>query len=306
MKDLLTLVVPAYNEAENLPTVLPEMLEFCRQRQWQLVLVDDGSTDDTSSVLGNFEGIPDLLILRHKVNQGYGAALKTGIRKVKSSYVVTLDADGQHELRFLDLMWQVLRTHDADLVIGERISNKSQGFYRQTGKWLIRKITGLILPLHIRDLNSGLKMYRTRPLLRYLDLCPGSMAFSDVITLIFLNQGQRVIEVPVQVRQRAGGTSKINTLTAFNTLMEIINIAMVLKPMRVIMPASAFSVAVGVLWGIPFVVMGHGVSTGSLLAIVTGLILFVVGLLAEQLSLIRKEITHLKSDVDEEIRQEEN
>ena len=203
-------------------------------------------------------------------------------------------------------MWQVLHTQDADLVIGERISNKSQGFYRQTGKWLIRKITGLILPLHIRDLNSGLKMYRTRPLLRYLDLCPGSMAFSDVITLIFLNQGQRVIEVPVQVRQRAGGTSKINTFTAFNTLMEIINIAMVLKPLRVIMPASAFSMAVGVLWGIPFVVMGHGVSTGSLLAIVTGLILFVVGLLAEQLSLIRKEITHLKSDVDEEIRQEEN
>ncbi len=63
-------------------------------------------------------------------------------------------------------------TQDADMVIGERISNKSQGFYRQTGKWLIRKITGLILPLHIRDLNSGLKMYRTRPLLRYLDLCP--------------------------------------------------------------------------------------------------------------------------------------
>ena len=98
MKDSLTLVVPAYNEAENLPTVLPEMLEFCRQRQWQLILVDDGSTDDTSPVLCNFEGLPDLLILRHKVNQGYGAALKTGIRKVKSSYVVTLDADGQHEL----------------------------------------------------------------------------------------------------------------------------------------------------------------------------------------------------------------
>ncbi len=305
MRDSLTLVVPAYNEADNLPTVLPEMVEFCRQRQWQLILVDDGSTDDTVSVLCNFKGNPDLLILRHKVNQGYGAALKTGIRKVKSTYVVTLDADGQHMLSYLDLMWQVLRTHDADLVIGKRISNHSQGVYRQAGKWLIRKITGLILPLHIGDLNSGLKMYRTRPLLRYLDLCPSSMAFSDVITLVFLNQGQRVIEVPVQVRERAGGTSKINTSTAFTTVMEIINIAMLLKPMRIIMPTSAFCIAVGILWGIPFVLMGHGVSTGSLLAIVTGLILFIVGLLAEQLSLIRKEITRMKPDLDEEIQPEE-
>jgi glycosyltransferase involved in cell wall biosynthesis len=306
MKDSLTLVVPAYNEAENLPTVLPEMLEFCRQRQWNLILVDDGSTDDTMAVLYNFVGNQDLLILRHKVNQGYGAALKTGIRKVRTRYVVTLDADGQHKLSDLDLMWQVLLTHEADLVIGKRIPNKSQGSYRQVGKWMIRKITGLILPLHIRDLNSGLKMYRTRPLLRYLDLCPSSMAFSDVITLVFLNQGQRVIEVPVQVLERLGGTSKINTFTAFTTMLEIINIAMVIKPLRIILPTSIVCIAVGILWGIPFVLMGHGVSTGSLLAIVTGLILFIVGLLAEQLSLIRKEITRFKSDVDEEIRQEED
>jgi hypothetical protein len=89
-------------------------------------------------------------------------------------------------------------------------------------------------------------------------------------------------------------------------MLEIINIAMMLKPLRIILPTSIFCIAVGILWGIPFVVMGHGVSTGSLLAIVTGLILFIVGLLAEQLSLIRKEITRLKSTVDEENRQEEN
>jgi glycosyltransferase involved in cell wall biosynthesis len=305
MKNSLTLVVPAYNEAENLPLVLPEMLKFCHQRQWQLILVDDGSTDATGSVLSNFAGHPDLLILRHKVNQGYGAALKTGIRRANTSYVVTLDADGQHKLDDLDLMWEVLHAQDADMVIGKRILNKSQGSYRRLGKWLIRKITGLILPLHIRDLNSGLKMYRTRPLLRYLDLCPSSMAFSDVITLVFLNQGQRVVEVPVQVMERAGGKSKINTFTAFTTMLEIVNIAMVLKPLRIILPTSVFCTAVGILWGIPFVLMGHGVSTGSLLAIVTGLILFIVGLLAEQLSLIRKEITRLKSSVDEENRQEE-
>ena len=305
MKKALTLLVPAFNEAENIPKVLPEMLEFCNQRQWQLILVNDGSSDATASVLRNFEGKDNLMILNHKVNQGYGAALKTGIRKVNTSFVVTLDADGQHALSDLDAMWEALHQQDADMVIGNRISDKPKNGYRQAGKWLIRKITSLILPLHIRDLNSGLKMYRTGLLKRYLQLCPDSMAFSDIITLIFLNQGHRVIEVPVQVLERAGGASKISTLTAFETMLEIINIIMLLKPLRIFLPASIFCIAVGILWGIPFIAMGHGVSVGSMLAIVTGLILFMVGLVAEQLSLIRKEITLLKLARDEESRQEE-
>lgn len=305
MKKTLTLVVPAYNEAENLPKVLPEMLEYCIQREWKLILVNDGSSDATASVLCNFEGNPNLLILNHKVNMGYGAALKTGLRKVQTGFVVTLDADGQHKLSDLDVMWEGLQGQDADLVIGNRVSDKAQNVYRQTGKWLIRKITNLILPNNIRDLNSGLKMYRTRLLQRYLPLCPDSMAFSDIITLIFLNQGHRVIEVPVQVLQRAGGTSKITTRTAFETVLEILNIVMLLRPLRIFLPASIFCIAAGILWGIPFIVLGRGVSVGSLLAIVTGLILFMVGLVAEQLSLIRKEITLLKSTRDEDSHQEE-
>jgi glycosyltransferase involved in cell wall biosynthesis len=305
VKNALTLVVPAFNEAENIPKVLPEMLEFCNQRQWQVILVNDGSSDATASVLRNFEGEDNLVILNHKVNQGYGAALKTGIRKVNTGFVVTLDADGQHMLSDLEAMWEALHQQDADMVIGNRISDKPKNGYRQAGKWLIRKITGLILPLHIRDLNSGLKMYRTGLLKRYLQLCPDSMAFSDIITLIFLNQGHRVIEVPVQVLERVGGASKISTLTAFETMLEIINIVMLLKPLRIFLPASIFCIAVGILWGIPFIAMGRGVSVGSMLAIVTGLVLFMVGLVAEQLSLIRKEITFLKSASDEESRQEE-
>jgi len=306
MKKTLTLVVPAFNEAENIPIVLPEMLEFCNQRQWQVILVNDGSSDETASVLRNFEGKDNLVILNHKVNQGYGAALKTGISKVNTGFLVTLDADGQHALSDLDAMWEALQQQDADMVIGNRISDKPKNGYRQAGKWLIRKITGLILPVRIRDLNSGLKMYQTRLLKRYLQLCPDSMAFSDIITLIFLNQGHRVIEVPVQVLERAGGASKISTLTAFETMLEIINIVMLLKPLRIFLPASIFCIAVGILWGIPFIAMGHGVSVGSMLAIVTGLVLFMVGLVAEQLSLIRKEITLLKSTRDEESRQEED
>jgi glycosyltransferase involved in cell wall biosynthesis len=300
MNNALTLVVPAFNEAENIPTILPKMLEFCEQRQWQLILVNDGSSDTTVSVLRNFEERANMLILHHKVNQGYGAALKTGIRRVETDFTVTLDADGQHKLSDLESMWAALHEQDADMVIGKRISDKPQNSYRQAGKWLIRKITGLILPLHIRDLNSGLKMYRTRLIQRYLHLCPDSMAFSDIITLIFLNQGHRVVEVPVQVLDRAGGASKISTLTAFETMLEILNIIMLLKPLRIFLPASIFCIAVGILWGIPFIVLGRGVSVGSMLAIVTGLILFMVGLMAEQLSLIRKEITLLKSPWEDE------
>jgi hypothetical protein len=116
------------------------------------------------------------------------------------------------------------------------------------------------------------------------------MAFSDVITLLFLNQGHLVLEFPISVKKRVAGSSSIGTHTAFQTVIEILNLAMLVNPLRIFLPLSIFCIALGLLWGIPIILAGRGVSVGSMLAIVLGALFFFLGLIASQLASIRMHL----------------
>jgi glycosyltransferase involved in cell wall biosynthesis len=284
---VLSVVVPIYNEAASLTGLLTELVPYCRNHKWKLILVDDGSSDNTPTVLKDYEEYPDLKIIRHKVNRGYGGALKTGILDADTRYVVTIDADGQHELRDMDELLRFTLEKDADLVVGNRGKQGSSGIYRNIGKWMIRKFAALLMPVHILDLNSGFKLYKTNLAQRYLTICPDSMAFSDVITLIFIKKRHLVLEHPITTKKRATGKSTINTYTAVQTVMEIINIAMLFNPLRIFLSLAILCIGFGFAWGIPILLRARGVSVGSMLAIVTGLLFFFIGLIAEQLSAMR-------------------
>jgi hypothetical protein len=133
-----------------------------------------------------------------------------------------------------------------------------------------------------------MKLYRRDLALRYFALCPDTMAYSDTIALVFLHFRHRVLEVPIEVEARRSGRSRVNTLTAFETVMAVLHIVTLLGPMRIFLPLAAASVLAGIAWGVPIVLRGRGLSVGAMLALVTGLILFALGLLAEQLAQIRK------------------
>ena len=285
----LTVVIPAYNEAHALPETIPAVLEYCKANHWKLIVVNDGSMDDTRKVLDSLAEQPRLKVLHHKVNRGYGGALKTGLAAVDTDYAVTFDADGQHRLEDITRLAQVMIDTEADMVVGARTASYKPSWYRELGKWLIRRIAAFMMPMPLRDLNSGFKLYRTDLVQRYLHLCPDSMAFSDVITLIFLNQRHKVVEETIQVLPRQTGKSTISTRTAIDTVLEILNLVMLLNPLRIFLPVSILFFLAGLVWGIPIVILGRGVSVGAMLAITAGLISFTLGLLAEQLSGIRKD-----------------
>ena len=146
------------------------------------------------------------------------------------------------------------------------------------------------MPLPIHDLNSGFKLYRTELIHRYASLCPNTMAFSDVATLTFIHQRNYVLEFPITVGERKTGKSTIGLHTAFDTAIEIVNIILLFNPLRVFLPLSITCILLGLIWGIPIIILGRGVSVGAMLAIVTGLLFFVLGLIASQLSAIRRII----------------
>jgi glycosyltransferase involved in cell wall biosynthesis len=292
----LTIVIPVYNEAESLPLFLPELIETCKANMWQLILVNDGSRDESARVLAQFEHESVVHVLHHKVNRGYGGALKTGLSCAKTFYVVTMDGDGQHQIADIDALYQFAMQRDADLLVGSRSEIEHVNWYREFGKWLIRSFTRILVPLPIHDLNSGFKLYRTDLVHSYLNLCPDSMAFSDVITLLFLNQGHLVLEFPISVKKRIGGISSIGTYTAFQTIMEILNLAMLVNPLRIFLPLSVICIAVGLLWGIPIVLAGRGVSVFAMMSIVLGALFFFLGLIASQLASIRLHLAIKNGD----------
>jgi glycosyltransferase involved in cell wall biosynthesis len=283
-------VIPVFNEKENLLHFVPELVEFCQTRNWKLIFVNDGSTDGSGSLLDDFVASESVKVLHHKLNRGYGGALKTGINCVETNYLVTIDADGQHDIQDVEKVYKFAIEQDADLVIGNRGKNGDMNLYRAIGKRLIRIFTSALISLPVSDLNSGFKLYRTDLARRYQLICPDSMSFSDVITLIFIHKRARVLEHPITIYPRNMGISTINTHTAMQTVMEILNIILLFNPLRILLPVSAFFIFSGFLWGtLIYFIRWQGLSVAAMLFIMTGLILFILGLLANQISAMRME-----------------
>jgi glycosyltransferase involved in cell wall biosynthesis len=284
----LSIVMPAYNEAEALTANLPAILAFCQKHGMQLIVVNDGSRDNTAQVLEQHRAHPNLTLARHKLNRGYGGAIKSGMLAATTAYVITMDADGQHSMEDVLKLYDSARETDADMVVGRRTG--SSHWYRGLGKAIIRMIAKLMMDIGVHDINSGMKLYETKLAQTYLRLCPDSMAFSDVITLIFINRRHRVIETPISVHPRHSGVSTINSMTAFETVLEIFNVVLLFNPMRIFLPVSLLLMVSGVAWGLPLVIRGNGVSVGAMLAVVSGMLFFLLGLIASQLALIRNNL----------------
>ncbi|MGB0917820.1 MAG: glycosyltransferase family 2 protein [Flavobacteriales bacterium] len=284
----LSVIIPAYNEEESLKVLMPDLLAFVNEHNLQLIIVNDGSKDGTRNVLESFSGAENFSFYNHKVNRGYGGAIKTGVRNSETTYSITIDADGQHDLADVLALHQSISAQDADMVVGSRMAHKDASLYRGLGKGLIRMFAKMLLPIHIQDINSGMKIYDTQLAKKYIRLCPDHMAFSDIIAMVFISKKHLVLEQPINIKPRTAGVSTISTLTAIETVKEILNIVILFNPMRVFFPIAFVSIIVAVAWGIPIALKGRGISTGAMLGFTTGLLFFFLGLIAEQLSQIRK------------------
>jgi len=275
----LTIIIPAHNEAAALPQVLGSLRAHAPEAH--VIVVDDGSTDATASVAEQFGAT----VLRHAGNLGYGAALKTGFRQAATPFVATMDADGQHTPEALEAVWRA--RHDADMVVGARTGFHGPA-WRMPGKWLLRVMAQYLTRRRIPDLNSGLRLYRRDVLLRYLHVCPSGFSLTTTMTLAMLSRGWRVTYVPITVAARIG-RSTVNVVTGLETVVLILRIVSLFNPLRVFVPSAAALAAAGLLWGLPIAAAGRGVSVGSMLAIVTAVILFALGLLCDQISQLRLE-----------------
>ncbi len=287
-KRKLSVIIPSYNEAENLKVVLPPLIEFCALNNWEIIIVNDGSKDNSKEILEGFTHEDNFTVIHHKLNKGYGGAIKSGIRACKTEYLITIDADGQHRLEDIENLYHCITSKDADMIVGSRKGIKSASFFRGIGKGLIRMIAKILMTVPIHDINSGMKIYRTDLAQKYLNLTPNTMSFSDIITLCFISNRHFVLEEPIQINPRMTGESTISMETAFQTVMEIINIVVLFNPMKIFLSISIIAFLIGFIVGAKPLFEGHGITMGSVIGIISGVIFFLLGLIAEQLSAIRK------------------
>jgi hypothetical protein len=156
------------------------------------------------------------------------------------------------------------------------------------GKWLLTRMAQFLTQRKIPDLNSGLRVLRRELLLRYIHLCPAGFSFSTTITVTVLSRGYVVQYVPIQVAQRIG-TSTVTMRTGFQAILLLFRLIALFNPLRIFFPASLASVVFGVMWTIPYLMRGQGVTVASMLAILTGVLLFALGLICDQVAQLRLE-----------------
>ena len=293
MSSELTIVIPCYNEEENIPLFFPKLIDFIKKHDFEVIAVNDGSTDNTVSELEKFKDIPGFKVISHKCNQGYGGAIKTGLKAARTEFAITIDSDGQHRLEDVLECFSCIKKKNADLIVGARQNNHS-GWYRSIGKWVIRTFAASLLKLPIRDLNSGMKCYRLAEAINYLDLCPDTMAFSDVILLLMVNDGKLVAETPITVEARTAGTSTINARTALVTIAEILNLAILLRPITTFFRLGMIFFLAGIGWGIFTYSRALTITPAAIMVIILGVLCFILGLLGEQLSQIRKKLARIQ------------
>ncbi len=282
IKDV-TIIMPAYNEAEGIGATIAELIEAIPQAT--ILVVDDGSHDDTASIAES----AGATVLRHCRNRGYGAALKTGIRTVRTPYVAMYDADGQH--RPEDLITLVDRAGEYDIVIGARGSDSHRPLLRRPGKWLLKRIINALVGQKIPDFNSGLRVIRRDVILRYLHLLPNGFSASATTTICMLQRGYEVCFSPITVRKRAGSSTVGQLRDGWNTISLVVRLIILFNPRRFFLPPAVALIGGGVSYGfLKAVFSGQGVPTLALLAVTTGLITAMFGLLADQISTLRIEL----------------
>lgn len=276
----LTIVIPTYNEEPCLETVLSDLKGFAHVHNFKIIIVDDGSTDGSREIIKRFINNETISCVYHKINQGYGAAIKTGIRSVTTRFVITVDADGQHMTNDIFNLWENIKESDADMIVGGRINERDGTFMRSFGKSTIRWFVNFLIKVPVHDINSGMKIYRADLAKKYIRLAPDTMAFSDIITIVFIYFGRYVKEVPININKRIAGTSSINYKTGVDTLKEIMFIATVFAPYKFFSMLAGIILIISLTWGIPFIFLGKGVTSATASGILVSLLLWSLGVIA--------------------------
>jgi len=278
----VSIVIPAFNEAESLEAVIKKItmlgLPGC-----EIIVVDDGSTDGSSDVALK----AGANVIRHPYNIGNGAAVKSGIRVARGRTIVLMDGDGQHQPQ--DIPKLLAETRDYHMVVGARAKGSKLRFHRYAANMIYNWLASYVTQFNVKDLTSGFRALPRAEALRFIDLLPNTFSYPTTLTLAFLRSGLTVKYVPIQSLYRSG-QSKISLVSdGFRFLLIITKIATLFAPFRIFLPVSVVCFLGGLTNYIYTYVTQHRFTNMSVFMFTTAVIIFMLGLISEQIALLRME-----------------
>ena len=274
----VSVVLPAKNEVEGLQRTLPA-LRACLPEA-EIIVVDDGSTDDTRAVAAGLGA----LVLSSPYSMGNGAAIKRGARAATGDILVFMDADGQHDpTQIAGLLARLDEGYD--MVVGARDGSGQASVGRSLANGLYNRLASWMTGHPIRDLTSGFRVVRAERFMEFLHLLPNGFSYPTTSTMAFFRSAYPVAYVSVAVGRRVGTTSHIRPFKdGVRFLLIIFKVATLYSPLKLFAPAGLMFLLVGVsYYAYTYLTSGRFTNMSALL-ISASVIVFLIGLVSEQIT----------------------
>ncbi|MBI4100144.1 glycosyltransferase family 2 protein [Candidatus Microgenomates bacterium] len=283
----VSIILPVYNEVEAISGVIADLKKMISKvpgYQYEIIVVDDGSTDKTSEKAQG-SGVK---VIRHPANRGSGAARKTGIRHAKGEIILMMDADGSYSVIDIHKILNYFPVFDQ--VIGSRV--KEAGTLRPIRflvKSFIKGLASYLTGVKIPDLNSGMRAFKKDIALKYLWLIPDGFSCVTTMTMTFLANGHQVKWVPISYKTRIG-KSKFHPLKdTYNYLLTVVRMVLIYNPLKVFLPIGLALIFLAVVKGLwTFFVYGEARML-ELILLMIGFFTISIGFLADLMVTLSKK-----------------
>jgi glycosyltransferase involved in cell wall biosynthesis len=278
----VSIIIPAFNECETIGKIVGKLR--ADYPKFEIIVVDDGSNDDTHQCAANAGAI----VYRHPYNIGNGAAVKTGIRAASGKTLLFMDADGQHDPDNVREMLSYIPEYD--MVVGARKTNGQASVGRALGNTFYNWLASYVAKFKIQDLTSGFRAVKADIVKGFLHLLPNTYSYPTTITLGVLRSGFSVKYMPINTSARKAGKSNIKLFSdGLRFFIIITKICTLYSPMRIFLPVSFLMFMTGLCYYM-YTYFAHGRFTNmSALLFTNAVMLFMMGLISEQICQMRFE-----------------
>jgi glycosyltransferase involved in cell wall biosynthesis len=275
----ISIILPAKNEAASLRDLLPEIR--ARMPDAELIVVNDGSTDDTAGVC-HPHGVK---LVSHPYSMGNGAAVKAGARAAGGEILVFMDADGQHQPQDIPLLLGKL-AEGYDMAVGARGWGGQAGAHRAVANGFYNWLASWMVGQKVADLTSGFRAVRADKFRKFLYMLPNGFSYPTTITMSFFRAGYAVGYVPIHAPRRIGNSHMRIVRDGVRFLLIIFKIGSLYSPLKLFFPVSAFFFLLGSGNYVYTYLTLHRFTNMSALLFITAIIVFLIGLVSEQITML--------------------
>ncbi|MBN1700108.1 MAG: glycosyltransferase family 2 protein [Spirochaetales bacterium] len=290
----VSIIIPAYNEETSIGEEIQRIKDVMNKAGiiFEIIVVDDASKDNTANIAQEAGS----RVFHHLTNRGYGASLKTGIYEARYETIVITDADGTYPCKKIpDLLAHI---DNADMVVGERTGKDVKiPLLRKPAKWFLRKLAQFVTGEKIRDLNSGLRVFRKRFVNQYLTILSDRFSFTTTLTVAAISDDFKIEYLPIDYYKRRG-KSKIVPWDFFNFIVLVLRLSMFFNPLKVFIPIFILCFTTGLIkFGLDIyfgivkaqqagvLFFSQPVISGTtLIMLLGGLIILLIGMMSDALS----------------------